>query len=138
MSYPNLDATVLNPDKGTWTLVVDFASPTPGTEVADPFTGTVSFATAGAESATKLPDSAATKLPAGVSDTIPVTITNTGTATEDYYLDPRLAAATVMTLAPITEDLTAGSNTLTLPGKASATFPMYWVPSQSSSITVKQ
>src|ERR1700728_3733814 len=138
MSYPNLDATVLNPDKGTWTLVVDFASPTPGTEVADPFTGTVSFATAGAESATKLPDSAATKLPAGVSDTIPVTITNTGTAAEDYSLDPRLTTTATMTLAPITDAFTAGSNTLTLPGLATATFPTYWVPSQSRSISVKQ
>jgi hypothetical protein len=138
MSYPNLDATVLNPDKGTWTLVVDFAAPTPGTEVADPFSGTVSFATAGAESATELPDSAATKLPAGVSDTIGVTITNTGTAAEDYYLDPRLATTTTMTLAPITEAFTAGSNTLTLPGLQTATFPTYWVPSQSSSISVRQ
>ncbi len=138
VSYPNLDATVLNPDQGTWALVVNFEGPIPGTEVADPFTGTVSFATAGAEAAPTLPDNAATELPAGVSDTIPVTITNTGTAAEDYYLDPRLATATVMTLAPITEALTAGSNTLTLPGLASATFPAYWVPSQSSSISVKQ
>ena len=106
--------------------------------MADPFTGTVSFATAGAEAASTLPDAASTTLPAKVEDTIPVTITNTGSAPEDYYLDPRLTTATVMTLAPITEALTAGSNTLTLPGKASATFPLYWVPSQSSSITVKQ
>jgi hypothetical protein len=139
ISYPNLDATVLDPDAGTWTLVVNFEGPVPGTEVADPFTGTVSFATAGAEAAPTLPVSAnKTTLPAEVKDTIPVTITNTGTAPEDYYLDPRLSTATAMTLAPITEALTIGSNTLTLPGKASATFPIYWVPSQSSSITVKQ
>jgi Subtilase family len=137
-SYPNLDATVLNPDTGTWTLVVNFEGPVPGTEVADPFTGTVSFATAGAEAASTLPDAASTKLPAGVPDTIPVTITNTGDAPEDYYLDPRLTTTTVMTLAPLTDALTAGSNTLTLPGLASATFPTYWVPSQSSSISVKQ
>ncbi len=137
-SYPNLDATVLNPDTGTWTLVVNFEGPVPGTEVADPFTGTVSFATVGAEAASTLPDAASTKLPAGVLDTIPVTITNTGDAPEDYYLDPRLTTTTVMTLAPLTDALTAGSNTLTLPGLASATFPTYWVPSQSSSISAKQ
>ena len=137
-SYPNLDATVLNPDAGTWTLVVSFEGPVPGTEVADPFTGTVSFATAGAEAAATLPVSAATMLPAGVPDTIPVTITNTGTAPEDYYLDPRLTTTTTMTLAPLTGALTAGSNTLTLPGLASANFPAYWVPSQSSSISVRQ
>jgi hypothetical protein len=137
-SLPSLDATVLSPDKGIWTLVVNFAGPIPGTEVADPFTGTISFATAGAESSTALPDNTATKLPAGASDTIPVTIKNTGSATEDYYLDPRLTTATTMTLAPVSEALTAGSNTLSLPGLVSATFPGYWVPSQSSSITVKQ
>ena len=137
-SLPNLDATVLSPDKGIWTLVVGFEGPIPGTEVADPFTGTVSFATAGTESSTALPDSTATKLAAGASQTIPVTIKNTGSATEDYYLDPRLTTATTMTLSPISEALTAGSNTVSLPALATATFPTYWVPSQSSSITVKQ
>ena len=137
-SLPNLDATVLNPDKGTWTLIVNFEGPVPGTEVADPFTGTVSFATAGAEAAATLPDNTATTLAAGASDTIPVTITNTGSAAEDYYLDPRLTTTTTMTLAPITEALTAGTNTLKLPGLASAVFPAYWVPSQSKSVAVRQ
>jgi hypothetical protein len=136
--YPNLDATVLNPDQGTWALLVNFEGPVPGTEVADPFTGTVSFATAGTESASTLPNSTATDLPAGTPDTIPVTITNTGTAPEDYYLDPRLTTTTTMTLAPVTGALGAGTNTLTLPGLASATFPTYWVPSQSRTIAVKQ
>jgi len=136
-SLPNLDATVLNPDKGTWTLVVNFQGPVPGASVADLFTGTVKFATAGSETAA-LPDSASIKLTAGVSDKIPVTITNTGSATEDYYLDPRLAARTTLTLAPVTYALGTGTNTLTIPALDTATFPLYWVPSQSSSITVKQ
>ncbi len=34
-----LEATVLRPAAGTWTLVVTFISPTPGTEVTDPFSG---------------------------------------------------------------------------------------------------
>ena len=42
-----LEATVLKPAAGTWTLVVTFISPTPGTEVADPFSGTISFTPAG-------------------------------------------------------------------------------------------
>ena len=136
VSLPDLDATVLNPDKGTWTLVVNFAGPIPGVAVADPFTGTVSFSTAGTESSATLPEK--TTLPAGVSVTIPVTITNTGSATEDYYLDPRLSTRTTLTLAPVTYALGSGTNTLTIPGLDTATFPLYWVPSQSSSITVKQ
>jgi hypothetical protein len=137
-SLPSLDATVLNPDKGTWTLVVNFQGPVPGVEVADPFTGTVSFKTAGTESAATLPDATATKLAAGASVTVPVKITNTGSAAEDYYLDPRLATRTTLTLAPVTFALGSGSNTLTIPALPTATFPLYWVPSQSSSITVKQ
>ncbi len=136
-SYPNLDATVLNPDAGTWTLIVAFQGPVSGAAVADPFTGKVSFGTAGTESAA-LPDSTATKLTAGGTVTIPVKITNTGSAPEDYYLDPRLSTRMTLTLAPVTYSLGAGTNSLTLPGLATATFPLYWVPSQSSSISVKQ
>ncbi len=132
-----LEATVLKPDPGTWTLVVTFISPTPGTEVADPFTGTVSFAPAGRLAAPTLPDSASKRLPAGVAKTIPVTITNTGTAPEDYFLDPRLATTTTMTLAPLTPALGNGSNTSTLP-LAAAGPPEYWVPSHSTSVTVGQ
>ena len=114
-----LEATVLKPDPGTWTLVVTFISPTPGTEVADPFTGTVSFAPAWLAAPT-LPDSASKQLQAAVAKTIPVTITNTGTAPEDYFLDPRLATTTTMTLAPLTPALGNGSNTSTLPLAAAA------------------
>jgi Subtilase family/Peptidase inhibitor I9 len=132
-----LEATVLNPDPGTWTLVVNFISPTPGTEVADPFTGTVSFAPDGRLTAPTLPGSASKRLPAGVAKTIPVTITNTGTAPEDYFLDPRLATTTTMTLAPLTPALGNGSNTSALPLAASGP-PEYWVPSHTTSVTVRQ
>ena len=133
----SLEATVLKPDPGTWTLVVNFLSPIPGTEVADPFTGTVSVAPAGQLAAPTLPDSASKRLPPGVAKTIPVTITNTGTAPEDYFLDPRLATTTTMTLAPLTPALGYGSNTSTLP-LAAAGPPEYWVPSHSTSVTVRQ
>jgi hypothetical protein len=105
--------------------------------VADPFTGTISFTPAGRLAAPALPDSAATTLPAAAADTIPVTITNTGTAPEDYFLDPRLATTTTMTLAPLTPGLSNGSNTSTLPlGPAGP--PEYWVPSHTTSVTVRQ
>ena len=132
-----LEATVLKPAAGTWTLVVTFVSPTPGTEVADPFSGAISFTPAGRLTAPALPDGAATTLPSGTADTIPVTITNTGTAPEDYFLDPRLATTATMTLAPITPALGGGSNTSTLPlGPAGP--PEYWVPSHTTSVAVRQ
>jgi hypothetical protein len=136
-SDPTLNATALSPDAGTWTLVVNFVSPTPGTEVTDPFTGTIAFAQAGGMSASTLPDSAATTLPAGQADTIPVTITNNGNAPEDYFLDPRLTTTTTMTLAPITAALGGASNTSTLPLGTSGP-PEYWVPSHSTSVSVRQ
>jgi Subtilase family/Peptidase inhibitor I9 len=132
-----LDATVLSPAAGTWTLAVTFVDPTPGTAVSDPFSGKISFTTAGALSAPALPDNAATTLPAGVADTIGVTITNNGTAPEDYFLDPRLATATTLTLAPLTPALTGGSNTSALPLGSSGP-PEYWVPSHTSSVTIRQ
>jgi hypothetical protein len=134
-SYQTLNATVLSPAAGTWTLIVDFVAPTPGAGVTDPFTGRVTFATAGKETAA-LPTGAT--LAPGVARTIPVTITNTGTAPEDYFLDPRLAAMTTMALKPLTPALANGSNTSALPLSINGGSPVYFVPSQSSSISVKQ
>jgi Subtilase family len=134
-SYQTLNATVLRPDAGSWTLIVDFVAPAPGAGVADPFTGQVTFATAGTEAAA-LP--AGATLAPGVARTIPVTITNTGTAPEDYFLDPRLGTMTTMTLKPLTPALAGGSNTAALPLSINDNSPVYFVPSQSSSIVVKQ
>jgi Subtilase family len=134
-SFRTLDVTALSPDQGTWTLIVDFDAPTPGSLVTDPFTGQVTLLPAGKITAA-LP--AGATLAPGVADTIPVTITNNGTAPEDYFLDPRLTTITTMTLAPLTSALSAGSNTSTLPLSVDNNIPAYFVPSQSSSISVKQ
>jgi hypothetical protein len=132
---PTLSVSVLHPDKGRWTLIVDFAEPVPGTEVSDPFTGKVSFAAAANETGA-LPSG--TTLAPGVATTVPVTITNTGNAVEDYFFDPRLATTTSMKLAPLTSSSSAGSNTIGLPMSATESFPEYFVPTQSRSIAVKQ
>ena len=115
-----LEATVLKPAAGSWTLVADFVSPTPGTEVADPFTGTISLAPAGAGG----PDPARQRRPdelnGSAPDTIPGVFTNTGSQPpEDYFLDPRLTTTATMTLAPLTPALAPGSNASTLPLGAS-------------------
>jgi Subtilase family len=139
---PTLTATALSPVTGTWTLIVAFAEPVAGTEVSDPYTGYVNFTAA----ATMVP---ARPLPAnnmalnyGTPVKIPVKITNTSNAPQDYYLDPRLDTTEIMKLAPLTDGATGpfanGSATTALPIKQSATTSLYFVPSLTSSLTLKQ
>ena len=77
---------------------MDFAEPTAGNEISEPFTGNVQFNKVSA-SANGLPNSLHTRLAAGTPVTIPVTITNTGAAPEFYFVDPRLNTTTTLSLA---------------------------------------
>jgi hypothetical protein len=136
-----LAATALNPQAGRWTLIVAFAQPVAGTEVSDQYTGSVDFTTAGTLGPTKpLPDG--TTLAPGKAVTIPVKISNTSNAPQDYFLDARLDSATTMTLAPVvpgsTAPFAAGSAKTALPVSASATTPLYFVPSLTTAIGVRQ
>jgi hypothetical protein len=136
-----LTATALNPVSGGWTLVVAFAEPVAGTEVSDPYTGQVTLAAAGTEVPSRpLPDG--TALAPGKAVTVPVTITNRSNAPQDYYLDPRLRGLATMTLAPFVDGtgapFAAGSPVTSLPLSANATSSLYFVPSGTSSVTVRQ
>ncbi len=136
-----LTATALSPAAGLWTLIVAFAEPVPGTEVADPFTGSVALTTAGREApATPLPNGGT--FPAGQAVTIPVTITNTSNAPQDYFLDPRLDKSATLALTPLSysanQPFVAGPATSPLPLPHSAGQPLYFVPSETSSVTVRQ
>jgi hypothetical protein len=123
----SLTAYALRPAPGTWTLIIDFASPVTGDVVAQRFTGSVRLAAA-AVTAPGLPGSARTKLPRGKKITIPVRITNTGTAPEFYFLDPRLNATASYRLANY------GDTSLTLPLTTQA--PAWLVPAETSGVTV--
>jgi hypothetical protein len=129
-SSTSLTAYTLNPVPGTWSLVVDFAEPTVGNEISDPFTGNIRFNRVSA-SAPGLPKSPSIKLAAGTPVTIPVTITNNGSAPENFFLDARLNKTTTMTLPPL--DQATG---LALPLTGSP--PLWLVPTQTSSVSVSQ
>ena len=136
-----LTATALSPPAGTWTLIVAFREPVSGAAVSDPFTGSVAFAAAGSlQPGSALPDRSSLTLDQAV--TIPVTITNTSSAPQDYFLDPRLDTTTAMTLAPVTYGTSApfahGSATSKLPVPASAAHPFYFVPSDSYALVAGQ
>ncbi len=127
----SLTADALDPAPGTWTLVVELAEPVEGNEVSDPYTGDIVFNQTHA-SAAGLPDSAATKLAAGTPVTVPVTIKNNGDAPEDFFIDPRLNTNATVALAPFG----GSSDTVTLP--MTDGFPLWVVPTQTSSVSVTQ
>jgi hypothetical protein len=141
ITEPTLTATALSPAAGLWTLIVAFAGPVPGTEVADPFTGSVAFTTGGREApVTALPEGGT--LAAGRAVTIPVTITNTSNAPQDYYLDPRLDKTATLSLTPLSysanQPFVAGPATSPLPLPVAAGQSLYFVPTETSSVTVRQ
>jgi hypothetical protein len=117
---------VLDPNPGTWTLIIDFYNQVSGTALAQPVTVTLDT-TAATASAPGLPDSAATTLAAGVPVTVPVTVTNTGSTPESYFVDGRLDATTTLNLVG------ASPSTVLVP--ITGPPPEFVVPSHTTSIT---
>jgi hypothetical protein len=125
----SLTAYAVNPVRGIWTLIVDFAEPVAGNEISQPYTGNIRFNNARA-SAAGLPDSAGTKLTAGQRVSVAVKITNRGAAAADFFVDPRLNTAVTVTLAPLNPP--ASGLSLPLVGEP----PLYLVPALTSSVSV--
>jgi hypothetical protein len=119
-------ATVVNPVRGQWTLIVAFAEPVVGDEISQPFSGRVVLDQSEAK-APALP-SHGDKLKAGVAVTVPVTITNKGAETEDFFLDARLPGSTTNALAPFSP-----ASGLALPLVVGS--PVWFVPTESSSFS---
>ena len=118
-----------NETAGVWTLIIDFTSPVPGDELADPFTGLIRF-NAVRWSRGKLPGGPRAILKPGKSYTYQIKLDNTGAAPEDVFLDPRLHGLATYTLAP--QDAVEA---VKLPLAASAEPPEWIVPTMTHSVT---
>jgi hypothetical protein len=97
-----------------------------GDQINTPFTAHVRYNTVKVNAS--LPTSAKTKLAKGSTVTVPVTIKNTGSATLNYYVDPRLSQTGTITLGEL-----FGNDTIDLPQTVN---PFWWVPSQSTNFTL--
>jgi len=124
-----LSVYAADPVPGVWTLLIDFTSPVPGNELADPFTGRVRFNVTRAGRG-GLPDSPSVVLPRGHAVTYPVTVTDTGAAPEDVFLDPRLSSVTTYPLAP--QDQVSG---VPLPLPAATSPPEWIVPALTRGVS---
>ncbi len=129
----SLTAYTLNPVPGRWTLIVDLMAPVVGNEISDPYTGNIVFNQV-TVSAPGLPDNVAVKLAAGTPVIIPVTITNNGAAPEDFFIDARLDQTVGLVLAP----QFGSSDTVTLPMPATILEPSWFVPTETSSLSLSQ
>jgi len=131
--YENaLTAWTLNPVAGTWTLIVEFAEPVAGNEVSQPYIGSIAFSQVSAHAA-GLPDSPDVTLAKGKAVTVPVSITNTGVASEGYYIDARLDSTESLSLDELGE-LTSNVTNLPLIGP----YPYWLIPTETSSLQVSQ
>jgi hypothetical protein len=117
----------VNPIPGEWSIVVDWLNPVTGEELSEPFTGTIKFN--GVNVSSNIPNGF-TRIQSGGTQTYNVTVTNTGSAPEAYFVDPRLNQNVTISLPDIFGSETGMS--LPLPGGLS--FPVYLVPSQTSQL----
>jgi hypothetical protein len=113
-----------------WTLIVDFTSPVPGNELADPFTGRIRLNSV-RWSRGKLPGGPKAKLVPGHTYSYQIKLDNTGTAPEDVFLDARLPRLSSYLLQP--QDTVSG---VSLPLAGTANPPEWIVPTMTHSVSV--
>lgn len=131
-SLRQLAVFAANPVPGRWTLLLDFAEPVPGNELADPYTGTISLGTVRVTRG-GLPSSASAVLARGKARRYRIAITNPGPAPEAVFLDARLRRDVTAALRPQGN----GNARRALPLSAAATGPEWLVPSQTGSVTAR-
>ena len=96
--------TVDRPAAGRWQLVVELPGNVSGTRFSEKVTGTVRFDAAQAR-AVNLPSGTATTIAQGKTVTASVEVTNTGSAAQWFFLDPRHTTESTVDLVPTSGDL---------------------------------
>jgi hypothetical protein len=123
------DLYAVNPMSGPWTLNVEWLNPVSGLELSEPFSGTIQFNQVDVSS--DLPNAPASLSP-GVAQTFSVNVTNTGTAPEQFFVDPRLDTSQTINL--LDQNFPDNESNLTLPLPAGLQFPYYAVPSETTQL----
>lgn len=116
-----------NPQAGRWLLTLNFTNPQTGLEVAQPYTGKVTFNSV--KVSATLPSGATLK--AGKAVSVPVKVTNTGAAPLTYFADARLNTIGDLPLVEI-----GGGETTPLPVPPGV-YPQWVVPTESKQLTVQ-
>lgn len=129
-STPYLQLYDVAPQRGRWTLVLEWVGPVDGQDLTEPFSGAVRFAPV--KFSTNLPDSDGAALVRHHTSTFKVTVQNTGVAPEGLFVDPRGQRSLPVTLPNFNSALkTAG---FSLPLRVGLSFPLYLVPSGTSEV----
>ena len=124
---PSLGANVhvVDPAPGLWTVIVEFSPTVSGSALSEPFTVSLDQ---NAPSVTSSGVPSGDTITNGSTVVAQVTVTNTGTAPEEYFIDGRLNALTQYDLPSATASST------TVPLNYLQNVPLYWVPSQTTSL----
>jgi hypothetical protein len=115
-----------DPRAGRWTLVIRLSRSIDGARFQEPFSGRITFDRAQVV-ASGVPSSASTVLPAGQPVTATVQVTNTGSTSKSYFVDPRLNQVATQPL------LGSGATGFALP---LVTTPAFLVPPGTDRLTV--
>ncbi|GAA2235971.1 MULTISPECIES: S8 family serine peptidase [Kitasatospora] len=124
----SLSVTTINPAPGRWRFALVVVNPVSGTELSQPFTGTIGLDQN--KAAANLPGSARAKLAAGKATTVTVTYTNNTGATQVVQADGRLNRKVDLPLVP-----QGTSGTVALPLGPSSQTPGFLIPPGTDRLT---
>jgi hypothetical protein len=130
---PFVDLYHVAPQAGQWQILLQWEQPVTGLELSANFSGAIRFNSVRVSS--NLPQSAVLKQ--GQSNTFTVRVTNTASAPEAYFVDPRLDQDETISLPNQNPGANAAANPLPLPLPNAAgqpSFPFYFVPSHTTEL----